>query len=631
MCGILGFASLDPARQRERLASALHTLDHRGPDDRGFGFHETSTGWLAFGHTRLSIIDLGPGGHQPMDSACGRWSMIYNGELYNYRELRSELECDGEIFTTASDTEVLLRMWMRFGPAALPRFVGMFAFAVYDREKQTLALVRDAFGIKPLYYWHDRERFAFASEAKALIALDVFRPCLNLERAYRYLVFGAYDEGEDTFIEGICRLPPAHWIEFDLRHRTCNGPRRWWRPAIAERPIAFGDAVEQLRERFLASVRLHLRSDVPIGAALSGGIDSSSVVCAMRHLEPGVPIHTFTFVASNSPVDEERWADLVAGHTGAVAHKVVIRPAQLAEDLDDLIRTQDEPFGSTSIYAQYRLFRLVRDCGVKVTLDGQGADELLAGYGGYPGPRFNSLVERRQFRQLARLLWRWGDSPGRSRFQGLAALLGQRVPRRLRRPALALVGRSVAPPWLDERYLKDRGVRAADEALPRDADGWGRRLSETLRTALIGAGLEALLRHGDRNSMRWSIESRVPFLTVGMAEFLLSLPEEYLLSANGETKHVFRAAMRDIVPDAILDRRDKIGFATPEQSWMQDLAPVVRRWVSDFPPLPFVKRDRLQFRFSEALDGRRPIDGVLWRFINFNRWLQLHHVSLGAN
>ena len=172
MCGILGFASANADRQQERVASALHTLLHRGPDDSGIAWYKTSRGRLAFGHTRLSIIDLTSGGHQPMESPCGRWSMIYNGELYNYRELRSELESEGETFNTASDTEVLLRLWMLFGPEALPRIVGMFAFAVFDREKESIALVRDAFGIKPLYYWHDGDRFAFASETKALASLE---------------------------------------------------------------------------------------------------------------------------------------------------------------------------------------------------------------------------------------------------------------------------------------------------------------------------------------------------------------------------------------------------------------------------------------------------------------------------
>ena len=628
MCGILGLWSPNARQHPNVVAKALEELAHRGPNDRGIEWYETPLGALAFAHTRLSIIDLSSGGHQPMESRCGRWSMIYNGEIYNYRELRSELEAAGETFATASDTEVLLRAWARWGADGLRRLIGMFAFAVLDRERQTLALVRDAFGIKPLFYRHDDKGFAFASESKAITALDLDRPRLNLDRAYRYLVRGSYDDGEETFIHGIRQLPPAHWLEIDLATGRSEGVRRWWRPAIAERPIAFGDAVDELRERFLDSVRLHLRSDVRLGAALSGGIDSSSVVCAMRRIEPDMPIHSFTFVARGSPLDEEKWADLVNKEVGAEAHKVVVEPAELADDLDDMIRIQDEPFGSTSIYAQYRVFRLVREKGVTVTLDGQGADELLAGYGGYPGPRLNSLLERGDYRGLLRLARRWGSGPDRSRRQALLALLGQRVPAKWRGAALGLAGRSVSPDWLDDRFLRDRGVRIEDPGLPRSAEGRGRRLAEALRTALTDGGLQSLLRHGDRNAMRWSVESRVPFLTVPLAEFLLSLPENHLLSGEGETKHILRAAMRGIVPDAILDRKDKIGFATPEQAWFGKIAPTVRRWIADAPDLPFVKRDVLAARFEPVLEGRRPLDGTLWRFINFYRWFRIRNISL---
>jgi asparagine synthase (glutamine-hydrolysing) len=628
MCGILGLWAPAAGRHRNVVEKALHELDHRGPNDRGTEWYEIGGGTLAFAHTRLSIIDLSSGGHQPMHSRCGRWSMIYNGEIYNYRELRAELEREGEAFATASDTEVLLRAWIRWGADGLKRLIGMFAFAVVDRDRETLTLVRDAFGIKPLFYRHDETGFAFASESKAITALDVEGPRLNLQRAYQYLVLGGYDAGEETFLAGIRQLPPAHWLEIDLAGGRSEAPRRWWRPAIAERPIAFADAVEQLRALFLDSVRLHLRSDVRLGAALSGGIDSSSVVCAMRRLEPDVPIHTFTFVARGSPLDEEKWADLVNRTVGAEAHKVVVDPAELADDIDDMIRIQDEPFGSTSIYAQYRVFRLVREKGVTVTLDGQGADELLAGYGGYPGPRLNSLVERREYRRLAGLVGRWGRGPGRSRRQAVAALLGQRLPASWRSAALALVNRSVSPPWLDDRFLRDEGVRIEDPGLARSDEGKGRRLAEALRTALTDGGLQSLLRHGDRNAMRFSVESRVPFLTVPLAEFLLSLPEDYLLSDSGETKHVLRAAMRGIVPDAILDRKDKIGFATPEGAWFARLAPAVRRWIADAPHLPFVRQDVLRQRFAAVLDGERPLDGTLWRFINFYRWLQIRNVSI---
>jgi asparagine synthase (glutamine-hydrolysing) len=628
MCGILGLWSPTAGQYRNAVEKALRELDHRGPNDRGVEWYETPGGTLAFAHTRLSIIDLSAGGHQPMHSPCGRWSMIYNGEIYNYRELRRELEDSGEAFATASDTEVLLRAWMRNGAGGLRQLIGMFAFAVIDRKRGTLTLARDAFGIKPLFYRHDDKGFAFASESKAITALELDRPRLNLQRAYHYLALGGYDDAQETFVEGIRHLPPAHWIELDLGSGRSDGPQRWWWPPIEERPVAFDAAAEELRGRFLNSVRLHLRSDVPLGAALSGGIDSSAVVCAMRRLEPDVPIHTFSFVAPDSPVNEERWADLVNRTVGAEVHKVAVAPEELAEDVDDMIRIQDEPFGGTSIYAQYRVFRLVREKGVTVTLDGQGADELLAGYHGYPGARLNSLYERHDYAGFARLLARWSRHPGRARSRGFAEFLGQRVPRRWRGLALSLVGRSVTPAWLDAGRLRDAGVRVENPGVPRSPEGRRRRLAEALRTALTDGGLQSLLRHGDRNAMRWSVESRVPFLTVPLAEFLLSLPENHLLSDHGETKHVFRAAMRGIVPDVILDRKDKIGFATPEQVWLVKLAPTIRRWIADAPDLPFVKRNVLQRRFDAALNGEQRLDGTLWRFINFYRWFQIRNISL---
>lgn len=628
MCGILGIWSPSAGQYRNVVDKALHELDHRGPNDRGIEWFETAGGTLAFAHTRLSIIDLSAGGHQPMHSPCGRWSMIYNGEIYNYRELRAELEAEGESFATASDTEVLLRAWMRWGEGGLTKLIGMFAFAVLDRERQSLSLVRDAFGIKPLFYREDEKGFAFASESKAITALDLDPPRLNLQRAYHYLALGGYDDGEESFIAGIRHLLPAHWMEVDLRTGRCAPPRRWWWPSIEEKPISFDDAVAELRKRFLDSVRLHLRSDVKLGAALSGGIDSSSVVCAMRLIEPDMPIHSFSFVARGSDVDEEKWADLVNETVGAEVNKIVVEPAELAADLDDMIRIQDEPFAGTSIYAQYRVFRLVRERGVTVTLDGQGADELLAGYSGYPGARLNSLYEKRDFAGFARLLRNWSKGPGRSRGRGFAEFLGQRVPRRWRGAALAMIGRSVSPPWLDTAQLRASGVRVENPGVPRSREGYRRRLAEALRTALVDGGMQPLLRHGDRNAMRWSVESRVPFLTVPLAEFLLSLPENYLLSGEGETKHVFRAAMRGIVPDAILDRKDKIGFATPEHEWFTRLAPTIRKWLADAPALPFVKQDVLQKRFDAVLSGERPLDGTIWRFINFYRWFQIRNVSL---
>jgi asparagine synthase (glutamine-hydrolysing) len=563
-----------------------------------------------------------------MWSADGRLAIVFNGEIYNYRELRNELLCSGYPFSTDSDTEVLLAAWSQWGVECLRRLVGMFAFTIFDAVEQTLTCVRDAFGIKPFFYTQNssRDAWAFASELPALLSLLPTPLALNLQRAHDYLVYGSYDDQPATFFDGIEQLPSGHWLQFSLQNGQCSDPVRWWHPSIAARSdLSFPQAAQELRELFLDSIRLHLRSDVPLGAALSGGVDSSAVVCAMRHLEPRAPIHTFTFVAPGSPLNEEPWADLVNAHVGAISHKVPAGPSELAVDIDALIRSQGEPFGSTSIYAQYRVFKASREAGIIVTLDGQGADELLAGYDGYPQARLRSLLDQRRYGAATSFLPAWQQWPGRGRRRALHALVLALSPDHAG-ARLKQLRSELRDSWLNRRWLRDRGVKG----IPSDAaplaslsDRQGRQLASSLRSALTGQGLAALLRHADRNSMHWSLESRVPFLTTDLAEFLLSMPEEYLLSDVGETKHLFRAAMRGIVPDQILDRRDKIGFATPELAWLQALAPQIDDWLVVAKEIPFLNHEKVVAMVHDTLAGKRRFTWQVWRLINFCRWMQI--------
>ena len=630
MCGIVGWVTKDPV-ETSRIQSVLRMLKHRGPDGNGVWLGLTeSNAQVGLLHTRLSIIDLSAGGHQPMHSADGRYSIVFNGEIYNYRELRQELRDSGHTFLSESDTEVLLAAWVEWGEECLRRLVGMFAFTVYDRDEQTLTLVRDAFGIKPLFYGIINETLVFASEVPALLALLPKHPKLNLQRAYDYLVHGVYDDQEQTFFEEVLHLPPGHILRLSLPLGVEAEPVRWWWPSITERTdLSFEQAADELRERFLASVRLHLRSDVPLGAALSGGVDSSAVVCAMRYLEPKMPIHTFTYVASGTSVDEEHWADLVNNHVDAIPHKVVVDPKELAADLDAMIQTQGEPFGSTSIYAQYRVFRAARQAGITVTLDGQGADELLGGYWGYPGSTMRSMVDKGNWLALPKFLWEWSRWPGRSLSYGAKVLVSPFVPNALRGLALRVIGKNPAPDWLNVNHLAEQGIYVGGTPLPlQNHDAPGRRLMDALRLQLTGDGLGSLLRHGDRDSMCWSVESRVPFLTTEIAEYCLSLPEHFLVSFAGETKHVFRESMRGIVPDKILNRKDKIGFATPEQSWLRELGDQVIDWLEPVESLPFLNARACHEEVASIIDGRKPFTFQAWRLINFCRWSQFHAGSL---
>lgn len=622
MCGIAGgwWPQSDPVQTQ--LPQALHAMRYRGPDDQGFELYPFNNAVVALGQVRLSIIDLSAAGHQPMQSRDGRWAIVFNGEIYNYRELRSELRAQGHSFTSDTDTEVLLAAWEQWGQACLPRLAGMFAFTVLDKKNATLTCVRDAFGIKPFFYTaRDGAGFRFASELPALLKMLPGKPALNWQRAYDYLVHGDYDSTPDTFYAGVQHLPPGHWLSVDLDNGQPSTPTRWWGPNITERPgWKFDDAVEQVREQFLQNIRLHLRSDVPLGAALSGGIDSSAVVCAMRHVEPDLPIHTFSYIAAGSCVSEEHWVDRVNAHVGAISHKVVVSPQELARDLNDMIRVQGEPFGSTSIYAQYRVFQLAKNNGITVTLDGQGADEMLAGYSGYPGPRLRSLLETGQFGDAWEFWNSWAQWPGRSRLMAAKYLASETTQGGVYALLRRIHGRNPVPPWMRAGPLQEAKVHLQEPRQRPEGNNKGRRVKAALALALSRRGLPGLLRHGDRNSMRFSVESRVPFLTPDMVDLLLSMPENYLISNQGETKHVFRAALRGIVPDDVLDRRDKIGFETPEKTWLLGMAPTVVEWLRADLKLPFFDQAKVLQEFEQIVVGNRPFSWQVWRWVNFCRW-----------
>jgi asparagine synthase (glutamine-hydrolysing) len=625
MCGIAGGCWKNaPHDIDQRLAMAMRHLQHRGPDDRGFVMARNAGYSVALCQTRLSIIDLGSSGHQPMETKDGSLLIVFNGEIYNYKELREELRASGHKFSSSSDTEVLLAAWAEWGASSLPRLEGMFAFVVFDRRQEKLTFVRDAFGIKPLFYDRNRNGIAFASEIQALLALRGGSARPDLQRAYDYLVHGDYDSQERSFIQGVLHLPPGTLLEIDAHSPYLGEPVVWWRPQTTENcSLSFSDAADAVREQFLQNVRLHLRSDVPFGAALSGGIDSSAIVCAIRHVEPEIPIHTFSYIAAGSEVSEERWVDLVNAASGAISHKVVATGDNLLRDLDHIITAQGEPFGSTSIYAQYRVFQLAKENGITVTLDGQGADELLAGYNGFAGQRMLSLLENRNYSSVWEFANRWGQWPGRSSMGAWMRFCRMLGPSRLHGLVYALLDRDIRPPWLNVRSLKDAGVVLQERRPELRHENRGRRVIEALVNSLQTQGLPQLLRHGDRNSMSVSIESRVPFLTIPFANLALSMPENYLISDDGETKCLFRAAMRGIVPDTVLDRRDKIGFATPERAWLMEIAPQLRQWISESSDIEFLNISQMLKAFDQVMSGKRPFSWSVWRWVNFCRWFHI--------
>lgn len=640
MCGIAGIIAGRGRRiDTSELGRLSGALAHRGPDDQGAAAWSPEKGLteapdslriepgaiVGLAHRRLSIIDTGSGGHQPMATDDGRCVLITNGEIYNYRELRRELEAEGLSFHSNSDTEVMLLALRRWGVAnALRRFIGMFAFAYVDTIAGTVTLGRDPFGIKPLLWTLRNGDLAFASEPGALLELSGLSRVADPQSVFDFLRFGLSDHGEATMFRGIHHLPPATYAVIPLGDPKAPEPQTYWRPSMEQtRDISFDEAAGELRRLFLESVGLHLRADVPVGAALSGGIDSSAVVAAVRASGgPGQVLETFSYIAPGSAHNEADWIDLASRSVGARNHTVEASAENLTRDVDHLIRTQGEPFGSTSIYAQNQVYRLVRETGIKVTLDGQGADEVLGGYLPFLAARLASQLRAGNLCSAARYLFETRDITGT--FGQLARAARFILPLELQAAARRVIGEELVPVWLNAAWFDKRDVKARAPQRPRK----GRVLMGELSESLTSRVLPALLRYQDRNSMAYSVESRVPFLTTPLIDFIYGLPEDYLINRRGETKSVFRAAMRGIVPDAILGRRDKIGFVTPQDDWLRGASDWVTQLLQGPAQEVFaINPHVVKAGFESHIGKGSSLPPHIWRVANLVRWADMFSVD----
>jgi asparagine synthase (glutamine-hydrolysing) len=623
MCGFVGHYSLNQSDQdRFRLKSAMDTIAHRGPDSHGTRFLQAGSGHLSLGFHRLAIVDLSDRSDQPFIGDSGRYSLVFNGEIYNYLELRNQLKLIGHNFRTNSDTEVLLAAWSEWGTDSIGKFIGMFSFVLTDHLNSEMYCVRDAFGIKPLYYHSGLTTFSFASEIRALRLLSGGGTTRNENVCKEYLITGRYDFGNETFFQGIENLLPGHLLKISLGN---SSPRlqleRWWRPPIQSlSELSIEQATEKMREEFLASVRMHMRADVKIAAALSGGLDSSAIVGAIHYLEPQMEINTFSFVGGTGSGNERTWIETANRQFGAKQHLVFVQDSEFERDSDTLIELQGEPFGSTSIYAQYKVFQEAKKNGFKVLLDGQGADELFAGYFGYPESFLISKFESFDFIGALSFISKWGRLPGRKRIQLQSSIaknlilmlnplgLGEKL-KQIRMPGFLLGGHASRLNSLD--FLED-------------FDWKRKRLTQRLLLEQSIGALPSLLRHADRNSMSWSIESRVPFLTPNLATLGLGVSENFLLSESGITKDLLRRALNGIVSPELILRKDKVGFETPQDEWLKNIIvskSEVLEGIRDFEYLDAPKTREFLLGKSDKNPYQNPL---FWRTYNLVRWNQLH-------
>ena len=631
MCGIAGLVTFDRDSDRAPVAldTALGLLIHRGPDSLGtMSWASRSGARVDLGMTRLAVLDLSEAAKQPMTSSDGRFTLVYNGEITNFRELRSDLSARGHSFRSSGDTEVLLGAWEAWGIQCLAKLEGMYAFALLDRHEETVIMCRDSFGIKPLFYRRtEDQKLAFASELPSLVGLTQDQPKLNWAVAAHFLASGLCDASEETFIEGLFAVRPGEVLRVCLQSGEISSDRPSWFPAIeTRRGLSRTEAAQEVRSLVLASVERNLRADVPIGIPLSGGLDSSTIACAVRAVAPEYPLRLFTFVPSQVAAQELPWASAVADHLDTDLHVVQPSHHDFLADTDRLIRTQGEPFGSTSIYAQLRVFQAMREQGIVVSLDGQGADEVFGGYHGYPGHRMRSLLETKRWGASLRYMNHWRQFPDRSLPKGVfhtgAALAPQlfgRLGGRLL-PGFSLAG-------VDHRALRERGAIWAWPSTHGDTSGAeGARVKAELRDSLTARGLQALLRHADRNSMHFSVENRVPFLDKSLVDYTLSLPENWLVGDDGSTKAILRDAVRSLVPDSIIRRRDKVGFEGDEH-WIQAQHSTMVRSIRAAPDISFLDKRKVLERIESSPRRGRVSTNQLWRIFNLYRWMELLDVQ----
>lgn len=599
MCGIAGILSwqADQALAAE-LKSMTDALAHRGPE--GEGGWTNGSGQVHLGHRRLSIIDLSPAGAQPMHYP-GQYSIVYNGEIYNYKEIREDLLKKGFSFHTQTDTEVILAAYAYYKEACLQHFDGMFAFALWSEQEQTLFAARDRFGEKPFFYHHHKDRFVFASEIKALWLAGIPRTA-NQKMLYNFLTLGYTTnpaDGAETFYRGVYKLPAASYLHYHLSTGQLAIKSYWKlsagtvtddpglrisqsgrsdtgmpavKPSSPRNKSGENSIIERFTELLHRSVARRLRSDVPVGTSLSGGLDSSSIVAVMKQLveasgSPAV-IKTFSAVFPGYEKDEAHFIRAVQERLEVENYQTQPTAADMVQQFDQLCYHQDEPFISSSIWAQFCVFRLAREQQVTVLLDGQGADEILAGYDKYYPWYWQELFaynrpslgeELRAARDASvQKSWSWKNRLV-ARFPALARNLQMAFRK----------GKQRRTPDLHTDFVRNYGQSYYQVPLPG-------KLENVLWFNTCCSGLEELLRYADRNSMAHGREVRLPFLSHELVEFVFSLPARYKIR-EAWTKWVLRRSIDNRLPERIVWRRDKIGFEPPQKQWMENK--ILQEWV----------------------------------------------------
>ena len=638
MCGIGGIISLSNEKKIDIdfLGKMTELVKHRGPDDMGMALissqftdkrpapiecrtidelrgrnNDLSNYNIGLGHRRLSIIDLSSKGHQPMSNEDRSLWIVHNGEIYNYIEIRQELIAKGYTFTSNTDTEVILYSYKEWGIDCLNAFNGMWAFAVWDCKKKTLFCSRDRFGIKPFYYYLNSEVFIFASEIKQILAYDTYEKKPNDRLIYDFLAIGLEDHTSETFFKDIYQLKGGEYALLDFKNKTFHKDRFYDLGKIQTMAGDESNYYQSFRDLFFDSVDIRLRSDVPVGSCLSGGLDSSAVVCTVAEIlkrkETYQALETFTACWENEEIDERKYAEKIVAYSGTKGNNIFPSSEELHQDLSELMWHQEEPFGSLSIFAQWSVMKAARKRGIPVLLDGQGGDEVFLGYERYYAWFFMDLLKQGRFRKFIDELKK-GSKNSKLTVAEIMQYYIYFTFNRVR----ALRLKSNAKKYMNEDFIRNYNLLHELTIFK-----YAKSTVDLQRIEIQETQLSHLLKYADRNSMAFSIETRLPFLDYRLVEFALSVPSE-LKIRNGWTKNIVREGMKEIVPEGIRKRKNKIGFNAPQAFLLEPLLPIL---------LPAIEKESITETYInkrwllDKINNNDINDLIVWKILCLGLWL----------
>jgi len=611
MCGIAGLVNL----KNENISSTqvqlmTNALKHRGPDDEGV-FIDKNVG---LGFVRLSVIDLSMAGHQPMFSDDRKYVIVFNGEIFNYLELRNELKQKGYFFKTQTDTEVLLNSYKEWGEECQHKFNGMWAFAIYDIPNKHIFFSRDRYGIKPFYYYCNDEFFAFASEIPALLTILPKKVRPNYQSIFDYLVFNRTDQNDQTFFDNIKKLHHGHSMSVNLDVSVQVAvPHQWYnlRTEIQKKKSS-KFTVDEFHRLFIDAIGIRLRSDVPVGVCLSGGLDSSAIVSTIVTHFKNKDLNTFSAIYNKGQSGDE--LSFIKLYEDVLKNMYYIKPDHnsLKEDLEKFVSLHAEPIPTTSPYAQFKVMELAKGK-VVVTLDGQGADEILAGYHYFYGFYFKDLLYNFRFLRLLNEIYHYLIT--HKSIYGLKTLVYFLLPTMLRTRARVY----------EKKYLNKDFIKKFSNSNTISGNLYS---STSLFDALVNHfeyKLEHLLKWEDRNSMAFSLEARVPFLDHRLVESTLSTDSGDIIK-KGMTKNILREAMRNVLPETIRLRRDKIGFGTPQDEWFREPSwqIIVNKILNSpsFNSRNLIDVKKAKMLYIEHLSGRVNVANEIWKWVHLELWFR---------